>query len=116
MDPLGLALENFDLVGRWRTQDSGAPIDSTGRLIDGRRIDGPASLRAALLADPEQFATAFTRALLGFALGRGIDYQDMPAVREIVRRAKRDNYRFSAMLLAVVESPQFLRASVRNQE
>jgi hypothetical protein len=111
MDPLGLSLENFDLVGRWRTQDGGSPIDASGRLIDGRKLDGPASLRAALLGEPGQFATAFTQRLLGFALGRGIEYQDMPAVREVVRRARREDYRFSALLLGVVESPQFLQAS-----
>ena len=87
MDPLGLSLENFDLVGRWRTQEGDAPIDASGRLIDGTRLDGPSSLRKALLADPDQFATAFTERLLGFALGRGTEYQDMPAVRANVRRA-----------------------------
>jgi hypothetical protein len=111
MDPLGLSLENFDLVGRWRTQESGSPIDASGRLIDGRQINGPASLRAAMLAEPEQFVSAFAQRLLAFALGRGIEYQDMPAVREIVRRARREDYRFSALLLGVVESAQFLERS-----
>ena len=111
MDPLGLSLENFDLVGRWRTQEAGSPIDASGKLIDGRKLDGPATLRAALLSEPEQFVTAFAQRLLGFALGRGIEYQDMPAVREIVRRARREDYRFSALLRGVVESPQFLQAS-----
>jgi hypothetical protein len=111
MDPLGLSLENFDLVGRWRTQESGSPIDASGKLIDGRKLDGPASLRAAMLAEPDQFVTAITQKLLGFALGRGIEYQDMPAVRAIVRRAQRDDYRFSALLMGVVESPQFQQAS-----
>jgi hypothetical protein len=111
MDPLGLSLENFDLVGRWRTQDGGSPIDASGRLTDGRKLDGPASLREAMLEEPEQFVTAFSQRLLAFALGREIGYQDMPAVREIVHRAQRDKYRFSALLLGVVESPQFLQAS-----
>ena len=111
MDPLGLSLENFDLVGRWRTEESGSPIDASGKLIDGTKLDGPASLRQALLANPDQFVTAFTERLLGFALGRGIEHQDMPAVRAIVRRGQRDDYSFSSLLLGVVESPQFTQSS-----
>jgi hypothetical protein len=116
MDPLGLSLENFDLVGRWRTQEAGSPIDASGKLIDGTKLDGPASLRKALLADPDQFVTAFTERLLGFALGRGIEYQDMPAVRAIVHRAKREDYRFSSLLMGVVESQQFLQAPEKQRE
>ena len=116
MDPLGLALENFDLVGRWRTQEGDSPIDASGTLMDGTAIDGPASLRAAILAQPEQFVSAFTQRLMSFALGRGIDYSDMPAVRAIVRNAQRDNYRFSALLLGVIESPQFLQRNVAAPE
>jgi hypothetical protein len=112
MDPLGLALENFDLVGRWRTQEGDSPIDASGTLIDGTTINGPASLRAAILADPEQFVLAFTQRLMSFAVGRGIDYSDMPAVRAIVRSAQHENYRFSALLLGVIESPQFLQRNV----
>jgi hypothetical protein len=116
MDPLGLSLENFDLVGRWRTQEAGSPIDASGKLIDGTKLDGPASLRKAMLAEPGQFVTAFTQRLLGFALGRGIEYQDMPAVREIVHAAQRDDYRFTSLLLGVVESPQFLQSSQKQRE
>ena len=116
MDPLGLSLENFDLVGRWRTQEGGSPIDASGKLIDGRKLDGPVSLRQALLAEPDQFVTAFTERLLGFALGRGIEYQDMPAVRAIVHRAQREDYHFSSLLLGVVESPQFLQAPQKPRE
>ncbi|HXS29589.1 MAG TPA: DUF1592 domain-containing protein, partial [Steroidobacteraceae bacterium] len=116
MDPLGLSLENFDLVGRWRTQEGDSPIDASGKLIDGRKLDGPVSLRQALLAEPEQFVTAFTERLLGFALGRGIEYQDMPAVRAIVHRAQREDYHFSSLLLGVVESPQFLQAPQKPRE
>jgi Protein of unknown function (DUF1592)/Protein of unknown function (DUF1588)/Protein of unknown function (DUF1585)/Protein of unknown function (DUF1587)/Protein of unknown function (DUF1595)/Planctomycete cytochrome C len=112
MDPLGLALENFDLVGRWRVQEGGTPIDASGTLIDGRAIDGPASLRAAILAESGQFVSTFTQRLMSFALGRGVEYADMPAVRAIVRRAQRENYRFSALLLGVIESPQFLQRNV----
>ena len=116
MDPLGLSLENFDLVGRWRTQEGDSPIDASGKLIDGRKLDGPVSLRQALLAEPEQFVTAFTERLLGFALGRGIEYQDMPAVRAIVHRAQREDYHFSSLLLGVVESPQFLQVPQKPRE
>jgi len=116
MDPLGLSLENFDLVGRWRTQEGDSPIDASGKLIDGRKLDGPVSLRQALLAEPEQFVTAFTERLLGFALGRGIEYQDMPAVRAIVHRARREDYHFSSLLLGVVESPQFLQVPQKPRE
>jgi len=112
MDPLGLALENFDLVGRWRVHEGETPIDASGQLVDGTRLDGPASLRRAILAEPEHFVTAFTERLMSFALGRAIEYQDMPAIRAIVRRAQRDNYRFSSLLLGVVESPQFLQRNV----
>jgi hypothetical protein len=110
MDPLGLSLENFDLVGRWRTQEGGSPIDASGRLVDGTKLDGPVSLRKAMLADPDRFVTAFTERLLAFALGRGVGYQDMPSVRAIVHRAEREDYRFSSLLLGVVESPQFLQS------
>ena len=110
MDPLGLSLENFDLVGRWRTQDGGSPIDASGMLVDGTKLDGPASLRKAMLQDSDRFVTAFTERLLAFALGRGVGYQDMPSVRAIVRRAEREDYRFSSLLLGVVESPQFLQS------
>ncbi len=116
MDPLGLSLENFDLVGRWRTQEGDSPIDASGKLIDGRKLDGPVSLRQALLAEPDQFVTAFTERLLGFALGRGIEYQDMPAVRAIVHRAQREDYHFSSLLLGVVESPQFLQVPQQQRE
>ncbi|MEO6367845.1 MAG: DUF1592 domain-containing protein, partial [Steroidobacteraceae bacterium] len=112
MDPLGLALENFDLVGRWRMHEGEAPIDASGRLVDGTTLDGPASLRKAILAEPEHFVTAFTERLMSFALGRAIEYQDMPAVRAIVHGAQRDNYRFSSLLLGVIESPQFLQRNV----
>ena len=112
MDPLGLALENFDLVGRWRDKDGAERIDASGKLVDGTPVNGPASLRDALLAEPAQFVTAFTGRLMSFALGRGIEYEDMPAVRAIVRRAQRENYRFSALLLGVIESPQFQQRNV----
>ena len=85
MDPVGFALENFDAVGAWRTEDAGAPIDATGELSDGTKVDGVVTLREALLSRPEVFVTAFTEKLLTYALGRGLDYRDMPAVRAIVK-------------------------------
>ena len=107
MDPIGLALENFDLTGQWRTADGGKPIDSTGALVDGTALQGPASLRAALLSRSDAFVTTFTEKLLTYALGRGLDAQDMPTVRSIVREAAKDRYRLSALILAVTRSVPF---------
>jgi hypothetical protein len=107
MDPIGLALENFDLTGQWRTADGGTPIDSTGALVDGTALQGPASLRAALLSRSDAFVTTFTEKLLTYALGRGLDAQDMPTVRAIVREAAKDHYRLSVLILAVTRSVPF---------
>ncbi|HEY7391199.1 MAG TPA: DUF1592 domain-containing protein [Bryobacteraceae bacterium] len=107
MDPIGFALENFDAVGSWRTTDAGNPIDASGQLADGTKIDGVVGLRNAIVARPEVFATTFTEKLLTYALGRGLDYRDMPAVRTIVHNAARDNYRFSAFISGVVHSVPF---------
>jgi hypothetical protein len=107
MDPVGLALENFDAVGAWRDRDSGEPIDASGELADGTKVDGVLALRGAILARPELFVTTMTEKLLTYALGRGLDYRDMPAVRAIVREAARDNYRFSSLILGVVNSVPF---------
>ncbi|HLI85412.1 MAG TPA: DUF1592 domain-containing protein [Bryobacteraceae bacterium] len=107
MDPIGFALENFDAVGEWRSTDHGVPIDASGQLADGTKIDGVVGLRNAIVARPEVFATTFTEKLLTYALGRGLDYRDMPAVRAIVRGAARDNYRFSAFISGVVHSVPF---------
>jgi hypothetical protein len=107
MDPVGFALENFDAVGAWRTVDAGVPIDAAGELADGSKVDGVVTLRAALLKNPEAFVTAFTEKLLTYALGRGLDYRDMPAVRSIVKNAARDNYRMSSLILGVTRSTPF---------
>ncbi|HXP87275.1 MAG TPA: DUF1592 domain-containing protein [Bryobacteraceae bacterium] len=107
MDPLGFALENFDAVGAWRAQDAGAPIDASGVLADGTTVDGVVGLRQAILNRPEVFLGTVTEKLLTYALGRGLDYRDMPAVRRIVSTAGRDNYRFSALILGVVHSTPF---------
>ena len=107
MDPIGFALENFDAVGAWRTEEAGAPIDATGELADGTNVDGVVTLRKALLSRPGVFAGTMTEKLLTYALGRGLDYRDMPGVRAIVRDAARNNYRFSALILGVVHSTPF---------
>jgi hypothetical protein len=107
MDPLGFSLENFDAVGQWRTTDGDAPIDASGVLLDGTAIDGPASLRAALLAQREQFVRTVAGKLLAYSIGREMDYADAPAVRAIVRAAAVDDYRWSSVILAVVKSVPF---------
>ena len=107
MDPLGFALENFDAVGAWRTEDQGAPIDASDTLVDGTRVSGPIELRQALLQKPEMFVTAFTEKLLTYALGRGIDHDDMPAVRAIVRGAAGDGHSFGAIVLGIARSTPF---------
>ena len=107
MDPIGLAIENFDAVGRWRTQDAAAPIDATGDLIDGTHVDGVVQLRQALLKRPEVFVGTMTEKLLTYALERGVEAPDMPAVRAIVRDASRQDYRFSSLVLGMVKSPAF---------
>ena len=108
MDPLGFALENFDGIGRWRVEgDGGEPIDAMGTLVDGRDVDGPASLREALVERPDQFVTTVTEKLLTYALGRGVEYYDAPAVRRIVQEASADDYRWSAIVLGIVRSTPF---------
>ena len=107
MDPIGLALENFDAVGRWRTTDNGAPIDARDTLYNGIQVDGPVSLRNVILAHPDQFVRTMTEMLLTYALGRGLEHYDMPIVRSIVRDAGSQNYKFSSLVLGVVKSVPF---------
>ncbi len=109
IDPLGFALENFDAVGRWRDIDRMArsPIDASGVLADGTPVAGPVELRKAIMARPDQFVQTFTEKLMLFALGRRIEYPDMPAIRQIVREAAADNYRFSSLVMGIVNSEQF---------
>jgi hypothetical protein len=107
MDPIGFALENFDAVGHWRTSDDGASIDPSGVLFNGARVDGPAALRQMLVARPEVFVGVMTEKLLTYALGRGLEYYDMPAVRKIVRDAAGSDFRFSSLVLGVVNSTPF---------
>ncbi len=109
MDPLGFALENFDAVGAWRDVDryAGTAIDSAAELPDGTPVNGPDDLREALLRNPEQFVQTFTERFLMYALGRTVDYKDMPAVRKIVREAGKEDYRFSELVWQVVASEPF---------
>ncbi len=107
IDPMGFALENFDLIGAWRDTDGGQPIDSHATLTDGTVIDGPASLRAALLDRSDAFVTNLTEKLLTYALGRRLEYYDMPAVRAIVKKARAHDDRFSEFVLGVVGSDEF---------
>jgi hypothetical protein len=109
MDPIGFSLENFDAVGTWREKDrmAGAEIDASGELPDGTKVNGPDSLRAALMANPEQFVQTLTEKLMTYALGRTVEYYDMPTVRAIVRDSAKDNYRFSTIVLNIVNSPPF---------
>ena len=114
MDPLGFALENFDATGKWRDRDrfAGTAIDSSGELPDGTPLKGPDDLRNALLRRPEQFVQTFTERLVMYAMGRKLEYYDMPTVRRIVRSAAHDNYRFSALVQAIVQCEQFRKHRV----
>ncbi len=107
MDPIGFALENFDAVGRWRDNDDGSRIDPSGTLYNGTHVDGAAGLQAMLASKPDVFMGVLTEKLLTYALGRGTQYFDMPAVRGIVREARERDYRFSGVVLGIVESTPF---------
>jgi len=108
MDPIGFALENYDGIGKWRAEDSGSPIDATGKLPGGAQFQGPAGLRKILLSNYQSdFADTVTEKLLTYALGRGLEAYDKPAVRSIMKQAARDNYRISALITAVVQSTPF---------
>ncbi len=108
MDPIGFSLENYDLIGKWRTADEGAPIDVSGQLVDGTKVEGPGGLRQALLSRPDVFVSTLTEKLLTYALGRGIRYYDMPAVRAITREAAKNDYKFSSLISGIVRSTPFL--------
>jgi len=107
MDPVGFALENFDAVGRWRTEEDHHTVDASGGLADGSKFNGVAGLERALLLRPELFASTFAEKLLTFALGRGTTPTDAPALRAVVRRAHSDHYRFSSVVLGIVNSVPF---------
>ena len=107
MDPIGFAMENFDAVGHWRDTDDGSRIDASGVLYNGVNVDGPAALDKMLASHPDVFVGVLTEKLLTYALGRGIEYYDMPAVRGIVSEARNHDYRFSALILGIAESAPF---------
>ena len=122
IDPIGLALENFDVTGRWRTWDKtyaispagvrihtpGIPVDATTKLYDGTPLDGPASLRRGILNYSDAFISTLTEKLFAFAIGRRVEHFDMPAVRAITREAGKNDNRFSTLILGVIKSPAFL--------
>jgi hypothetical protein len=109
IDPPGFALENFDAIGGWRTIDeSGKPVDAVGTTVGGASIDGIKGLRELLLRNPDRFPTTLTEKLLAYALGRRLEYYDRPAVRQIVHAAAATNYRWSSLILGIVNSPPFL--------
>jgi hypothetical protein len=110
IDPAGLALENFDAVGAWRTRDGGTrgtPVDASGQLVDGTQINGVVELRAALLREPETFVRTTAEKLMTYAVGRGLTAADMPAIRAVVRDSAKDQYRFSSVILEIVRSVPF---------
>jgi hypothetical protein len=107
MDPIGFSLENFDAVGQWRTSDEGAKIDPAGVMFNGSKVDGPVALRAILTAKPEIFASVFTEKLMIYAVGRGLQYYDMPSVRTIVRDAGHNDYKLTSIVLGIVKSTPF---------
>jgi hypothetical protein len=107
MDPIGLALENFDAVGAWRAVDEGVTINASGQLVDGTAIDGPASLRKAMLDRGDVFVAALTEKLMMYGVGRETRYYDMPTVRAIMRDSAKNRYRFSDLVMGIIKSPAF---------
>jgi hypothetical protein len=107
MDPIGFALENFDAIGASREFDSGERIDPSGQLVDGTKLSGPVGLQQALRGRSALFASTFTEKLLTYALGRGVEYYDMPVVRSIARSSAHNNNRFSDYVLGIVNSLPF---------
>jgi hypothetical protein len=116
MDPIGFALENFDGVGNWRNKDNGFPIDPAGQMFDGTQLNGPVSLRHALLAHTDEFVGNFTQNLLAYGLGRVLSYRDMPAVRGIDLEAAAKDYQFSSFILGIVTSTPFQMRTVETPE
>jgi hypothetical protein len=114
IDPLGLALENYDATGAWRIKDNGVPVDPTGELYDGTKIDGPAALRQALLKHSDVILLSFTESLMTYALGRHVEHDDMPTVRAIVREAAANNNRFSSFIAGIVRSPAFQMSTIES--
>ena len=113
IDPLGFALENFDPIGQWRETDNGVPIDASSPAADGTTFDGPVEFRDALLHRQEQFVANVTRKLMTYALGRGLESYDQPAVRQVMRAAAGDDYRWSSIIMGIVDSAPFRMRRVR---
>jgi hypothetical protein len=109
MDPIGFGLENYNAIGQWRTEDEGKPINAAGKLPSGIAFEGPAELQQALLSNPEVIVSAFTQKLLTYALGRPVEYYDMPTVREIVNTSADNEYRFSSIVFGIINSIPFNR-------
>jgi hypothetical protein len=107
MDPLGFALENFDAIGGWRSTEAGSPIDSSGVLPDGTQFEGASGLRKVLLGRREAFVMNVTEKLLTYALGRGVEYYDAPAVRSVMRQAAPSDYRWSSLITGIIKSTPF---------
>jgi len=107
MDPIGFSMENYDAIGRWRTHESGTPIDATGGLPDGSKFDGVAGLQKALLSRPEVFVGTMTEKLMTYSIGRGVEFYAEPAIRRIVAESRTQDYRFSSLVLGIVSSTPF---------
>jgi hypothetical protein len=107
IDPLGLALENFDVIGAYRIKDNGAAVDPNGVMYDGTKVNGPASLRQAMVNLAEPVIRNFTENLMSYAIGRRIEYYDGPTIRAIVRKAAQNDNRFSSFVIGIVNSPAF---------
>jgi hypothetical protein len=107
MDPIGLALDNYDVTGRWRIRENGMPLDTRGEFYDGTQVSSPVELQEALLKRPEPLVRTFTENLMAYALGRRVEYYDQPTVRSVTRDAAADGYRMSAFILGVVKSDAF---------
>jgi hypothetical protein len=115
MDPIGFALENFDAIGQWRTSLGNSPIDVSGVFPDGTKFKGPAELQKILQSKPDQFVNAVSEKLLTYALGRGVEYYDEPALRAVVRKAAADDYRWSSLINGIVHSTPFQMRRSRDQ-
>jgi hypothetical protein len=107
MDPIGFSFENFDAIGQWRDSDEGVKIDPSGTMFNGSKLDGPVALRNLLTSRPETFAGVLTEKLMTYALGRGLQYYDMPVVRSVLRDAGRNDFHFSSIVLGIVKSAPF---------
>jgi hypothetical protein len=107
MDPIGFAMEPFDKIGRWRTEDAGQPIDARGTMVGGTALNGPDDLRKALLDESEVFLVAFTEKLMTYALGRPAIHTDAPTVRDIVRKSRVNQYRLTSLIMNIIDSAPF---------